>query len=63
MSYAVNVLKMGQSDVPGPEVYWMSHFDEWLTLYFYMVVLRGEGVVAVINTGPPLDLTEMRSLT
>jgi len=59
MSYAVNVLKMGQSDVPGPEVYWMSHFEEWLTLYFYMVVIRGEGVVAVVNTGPPLDLTEM----
>ncbi len=59
MNYAVNVLKMGQSDVPGPEVYWMSHFDQWLTLYFYMVVIRGAGVVAIINTGPPADLTEM----
>lgn len=59
MSYRANVLKMGQSDVPGPEVYWMSHFDQWLTLYFYMVVIRGEGIVAIINTGPPLDLTEM----
>ena len=57
--YDVRVLKMGQSDVPGPEVYWMSHWDQWLTLYFYMVVIRGGGKTAIINTGPPMDLTEM----
>jgi Metallo-beta-lactamase superfamily len=59
MNYEIQVLKMGQSDVPGPEVYWMSHWDQWLTLYFYMVVIRGEGKIAIINTGPPQDLTEM----
>jgi len=59
MKYQVQVLKMGQSDVPGPEVYWMSHWDQWLTLYFYMVVIRGGGATAIVNTGPPLDLTEL----
>ncbi len=59
MTYQVDILKMGQSDVPGPEVYWMSHWDQWLTLYFYMVVIRGDGRTVVINTGPPRDLTEM----
>lgn len=59
MNYTIQVLKMGQSDVPGPEVYWMSHFEEWLTLYFYMVVIRAPGIVAIVNTGPPADLTEM----
>ena len=59
MNYEIQVLKMGQSDVPGPEVYWMSHWDQWLTLYFYMVVIRGEGKIAIVNTGPPQDLTEM----
>jgi hypothetical protein len=59
MNYEVRVLKMGQSDVPGPEVYWMSHWDRWLTLYFYMVVIRGGGKIAIVNTGPPLDLKEM----
>jgi len=59
MNYEVRVLKMGQSDVPGPEVYWMSHWDQWLTLYFYMVVIRGGGTIAIVNTGPPSDLTEM----
>jgi glyoxylase-like metal-dependent hydrolase (beta-lactamase superfamily II) len=59
MNYQVHVLKIGQSDVPGPEVYWMGHWDQWLTLYFYMVVIRGGGKTAIVNTGPPLDLTEM----
>jgi hypothetical protein len=59
MTYEVQVLKVGQSDVPGPEVYWMSHWDQWLTLYFYMVVIRGGESVAIVNTGPPLDLTEI----
>lgn len=59
--YEVQVLKMGQSDVPGPEVYWMSHWDQWLTLYFWMVVIRGQGKTVVVNTGPPLDLTEMNA--
>lgn len=50
---------MGQADVPGPEVFWMSHWGQWETLFFYMVLIQGEGVTAVINTGPPRDLTEL----
>jgi glyoxylase-like metal-dependent hydrolase (beta-lactamase superfamily II) len=59
MNYQVDLLKMGQSDVPGPEVYWMRHWDEWLTLYFYMVVIRGGGHTIIVNTGPPQDLTDI----
>jgi glyoxylase-like metal-dependent hydrolase (beta-lactamase superfamily II) len=59
MTYQVDVLKVGQSDVPGPEVYWMSHWDQWETLYFYTVVVRGGGRTIVVNTGPPEDLKEM----
>ena len=59
MSYSVHVLKMAEAEVPGPEVYWMSHWQEWVRLYFYMVVVRGNGVTAVVNTGPPADLSEM----
>jgi glyoxylase-like metal-dependent hydrolase (beta-lactamase superfamily II) len=57
MSYSIQVLKMGEADVPGPEVYWMSHWGEWETLFFYMVVIRGNGVTAIVNTGPPSDLS------
>lgn len=59
MKYRVTVLKVGQADVPAPQVYWMSHWGQWETLYFYMVVIRGEGVTAIINTGPPEDLTTL----
>jgi glyoxylase-like metal-dependent hydrolase (beta-lactamase superfamily II) len=57
--YRVRVLKLGQADVPAPEVYWMSHWGQWETLYFYMVLIEGEGVTAIINTGPPEDLTDL----
>jgi glyoxylase-like metal-dependent hydrolase (beta-lactamase superfamily II) len=57
--YRVNVLKMGQADVPGPEVYWMSHWGEWERLFFYMLVIQGAGVTAIINTGPPSDLSAL----
>ncbi len=57
--YKLRVLKMGQADVPGPEVYWMSHWFEWETLYFYMVVIQGEGLTAIVNTGPPADLSDL----
>lgn len=58
-SYSVQVLKMAEAEVPGPEVYWMSHWNEWVKLHFYMVVLRGNGITAVINTGPPADISQL----
>ncbi len=61
MPYQVNVLKMGECQVRGPEVYWMDRWDDWETLYFYMVVVRGEGKVAVINTGPPRELATLNA--
>lgn len=57
--YHVNVLKVGQCQVRGPEVYWMDAWDEWEELYFYMVLVHGEDRVVVINTGPPQDLTAL----
>ncbi len=61
MPYHVTVLKMGQCQVRGPEVYWMDRWDDWETLYFYMVLVRGEGKVIVVNTGPPRDLTALNT--
>ncbi len=59
MTFEVQLLKMGQCDVMGPEVYWMSHWNDWVQLYFWMAVIRGNGKTAIINTGPPADLTEL----
>ena len=61
MKYEVQVLKMGQCQVPGPEVYWMSNWDKWETLYFWMVVIRGGGKNIIINTGPPKDLAPLNA--
>lgn len=57
--YEIEVLKAGEADVPGPEVYWMSRWGSWETLYFYIVLIRGGGRTLLINTGPPEDLTEL----
>ncbi len=39
----------------------MDRWDDWEELYFYMILVRGEGKVAVINTGPPRDLTALNA--
>jgi len=61
MSFEVQVLKMGQCEVAGPEVYWMSHWNDWIQLNFWMVVVRGHDKTAIINTGPPADLTQLNA--
>jgi glyoxylase-like metal-dependent hydrolase (beta-lactamase superfamily II) len=62
MAYDLQVLKMGQCEVPGPEVYWMSHWNSWELLYFWMVLLRGHGKNIIINTGPPQDLSALNKV-
>ena len=61
MTYSVDILKMGQCQVRGPEVYWMDRWDAWEELYFYMVLIRGGGKVVIVNTGPPPDLTALNA--
>ena len=61
MSYQVDVLKMGECEVRGPEVYWMDRWDEWEALYLYMVLVRGQDKVILINTGPPRDLAPLNA--
>lgn len=62
MRFSVQVLKMGEMPVPGPEVYWMSHWDEWEMLHFLMVVARNADYTVIVNCGPPPDLTELNTL-
>jgi len=61
MTYQVTAIKVGQCEVRGPEVYWMSDWDRWYTLFFYIVLIRGHGRTLVINTGPPADLTRLNA--
>lgn len=62
MQYEIQLLKMGQCEVPGPEVYWMSGWNSWETLCFWMVLIRGNGKNILINTGPPRNLAPMNAV-
>jgi hypothetical protein len=55
VNYAVRVLSVGESKIRGPEVFWMSHWDEVLPLAFNVTLIEGGGVVALVNTSPPDD--------
>ncbi|HTW99236.1 MAG TPA: hypothetical protein VMD59_10690 [Acidimicrobiales bacterium] len=61
-TFDVHVAKMSQMDLPGPEVYWMSHWDEWFEAWFLMVVARNDEHVVVVNTGPPRQLAALNDL-
>jgi glyoxylase-like metal-dependent hydrolase (beta-lactamase superfamily II) len=56
---SVTTLPVGTSLIPGPELFWMSQFDQWYPLTFQSVLVRGAGVVAIVNTGPARDLEDM----
>ncbi len=49
--YSIRILEYGRADVRGPEVFWMSHWDEWVTLGFSGVLVRNESRCVLINAG------------
>lgn len=57
--YTVRLLPVGRADVPGPELFWMGGWDQWFPLLFQAVLIQGDGVTALVNTGPAADLTPM----
>jgi len=56
--FKIKVFKMGESEVPAPEVYWMQGWNEWETLSFHALLAYNEKRNFLINTGFPLDLSE-----
>lgn len=55
-AHSVQVIPVGRADVPGPELFWMGGWDEWYPLLFQAVLIQGDGVTALVNTGPPDDI-------
>jgi hypothetical protein len=55
LKYSVRALSVGESKIRGPEVFWMSHWDEILPLAFNVTVIRGPDITALVNTSPPDD--------
>jgi hypothetical protein len=62
MTFSVRSIKVGQVDVPGPELFWMSDWNDWYELCFQVVLIQGPGVTALVNTGPPPDLTPINDM-
>jgi hypothetical protein len=57
----VRALRVGRMEVPGPQVFWMDAWDTWLPLVFTVLLIEGPGVVALVNSGPPDDLTPLNA--
>jgi hypothetical protein len=60
--FSVQVLRVGRTEIPGPELFWMSEWDRWFPLSFNVVLIRGEGVTALVNTGAPDDLAPLNAI-
>lgn len=54
--FEITLLKVGRSEIPGPELFWMSGWDAWFPLEFQVALLRRGEVTALVNTGPGPDL-------
>ena len=59
MKYAVRALSVGDSIIQGPEVFWMSHWDEILPLAFNVTLIQGNGITALVNSSPPDDTAKV----
>jgi len=59
MQYKLTLLSMGGSEVPGPELFWMGQWDNWFRLQFQVGLIQGNGITALVNTGPAKDLGPM----
>jgi hypothetical protein len=60
-TYDVQILPVGRGDIPGPELFWMGSWNDWHTLLFQAVLIRGNGITALVNTGPAADLGPMNA--
>ena len=59
MNYSVQAFNAGTFYVPGPEVYWMQHWNTREEMNIIIYLIRGGGHNILINTGPPQDLTAL----
>jgi glyoxylase-like metal-dependent hydrolase (beta-lactamase superfamily II) len=59
MHYKVRAFNCGTFVVPGPEVYWMSHWNTREQMNVIVYLVQGGGRNILINSGPPQDLNEI----
>lgn len=57
MTYTIRAFNAGTFHVPGPEVYWMHHWNVREEMNIILYLVQGGGQNILINTGPPQDLS------
>jgi glyoxylase-like metal-dependent hydrolase (beta-lactamase superfamily II) len=61
-TYSIKAIKYCEQSVPGPQMFFMSGWGEWLVADFYLFVLRrDDGKVMLIDTGVR-DVAEIQPL-
>jgi len=60
-AFSTRANEVGRIEVPGPQVFWMSEWDRWLTLVFHALLVEDDGIKALIDTGPPDDIAPLNS--
>jgi len=55
-TYSIDICVNASSRVRGPEVFWMSRWDDWVDMVYPIFVLRSEQNTVLINTGLPEDI-------
>jgi hypothetical protein len=61
MRYAVRSISVGTFEEPGPAVFWMRRFDEWITLRLQLMLIEAGGRRVLVNTALPYDLAPLHA--
>lgn len=59
--YKVRSLRVGQTQMMGPELFWMAEFDRWYPVQLQVILIEGDGIKALVNTAPPADMARVKS--
>ena len=61
-NHSIKAIKYCEQHVPGPQMFYMSHWDEWTVADFYLFILRrDDGKVILVDTGVR-DVDEIQPL-
>lgn len=61
MEWGVRSLSVGTFEEPGPAVFWMRRWDEWISLRLQLILIEGHGRTILVNTALPDDLGPLRA--
>ena len=50
-TYSIQAVKFCEQLCPGPEMYHLAAWGEWINVYFYFWILRGGGKTILVDTG------------